>query len=330
MHIAHVHGSFKPQEQLEFLEAVADVLKEHKQLAKNIAWDLVTVLLPFVEEATPESGSDGEKVLTVAQNLLTYAAEVGNPREVFLKVVEAISGLSFSILEGEDEEEEDELEHSDNDEFGSNIRSVIGRIVEARVQRNGLLKFHHLLLLLSTVHMRLETNFPSRFLSTSLSSILSAFTAAIQYLPASSTTTLVRSLLSFVEFLPATRQLKKVTRPPLPPRVSSGAVPKLPTNDKSDGGETLSSEELLQRRLLQSFLTHVLEVYALRCKPDIRENPDGAIGVDLKFTMRYMAKAKPNRRVPGGILDFEEKSDDRFIMQNDTLGELTVELDFSA
>lgn len=318
VHISHARDHFHYEDQAAFLGALKEVLEEHVQrsffpneicvfanfiqeaLARNIAWDLISVLLPFVQEPFSEKSEKlNEIVRNLAQECLMTAAEVGNPREVFLKVVGAISNLSFSLMSNLDEDDEE-------DGF------ALGGRAEARTQRNGLLKFHQLLLLLSQIHLRLQAKFPSRFLSNSLSSLLSAFTHATQSLPTSSVGTLVQSILNFVDHLPATRRIKGVVRPPLPPRVSTASVPTAsePPTDPTAGearektGSNENSEELLEKRLLQSFLTHILEIYALRCRSEPSENPGApARGIYLRYAVRYFCLNAPKKRLTGGFLD---------------------------
>lgn len=255
------------------------------------------MLLPFVEGPFSEkSEAQNEIVRNLAQECLMTAAEVGNPREVFLKVVEGISNLSFSLLGNAEDGDEDE-------------GLVLGGRAEARTQRNGLLKFHQLLLLLSQVHLRLQAKFPSRFLSNSLSSLLSAFTHATQSLPPSSVGTLVKSILNFIEFLPSTRRIKGEVRPPLPPRapsVQSTAHADEKLEERLQGlkvDEKENSEELLEKRLLQSFLTHILEIYSLRCRSEPRDSAGPARGVYSRYAVRHLVLNSPKKRLAGGSLD---------------------------
>lgn len=242
-----------------------------EDLARDISWDLVSVLLPFLESPSPTT-------LQIAETLIASAATKGNPREVFIKVLESLSSLSWAPRpasedgddEGEDEgENEDKAAHSGDegeDEIPEKEENHQG---DKLVHKHSLKKFHALLSALSIVHPRIAAKFPSRFLSTELTTLLGFFMKSVQWLEREEVDGVLRAVLEFVELAkpelpqPKKQSLAKGEKPPLPPRVptaeSLATLSSAPTEEDSP-------EALLQARLLQSFLSHILEIYLLRTR----------------------------------------------------------------
>ncbi|KAF8853275.1 DUF1760-domain-containing protein [Acephala macrosclerotiorum] len=181
------------------------------ELTQNIGWDLIHLLLP----------------LPGADKCLTTIARLGNPREVILKVTEALQKLDLDSIEeqeGKDGASPDDLE-----------------------------SFCTLVNLLSILHPRIKTKHPSRFLSTTLMAILTAFRPSN------------RATLALISFVHTIIPGKK--RPPLPGRKSSAQIPTAgpgPINESApdpEAQEEAPDESAIQVKLLQSFVTHVLEEY---------------------------------------------------------------------
>lgn len=244
-----------------------------EDLARDISWDLVSVLLPFLESPSPTT-------LQIAETLIASAATKGNPREVFIKVLESLSSLSWAPRpaseDGDDEdgdgdegENEDKAAHS-GDEGEDEIREKEeNHQGDKLVHKHSLKKFHALLSALSIVHPRIAAKFPSRFLSTELTTLLGFFMKSVQWLEREEVDGVLRAVLEFVELAkpelpqPKKQSLAKGEKPPLPPRVSTAeslvTLSSAPTEEDSP-------EALLQTRLLQSFLSHILEIYLLRTR----------------------------------------------------------------
>lgn len=242
-----------------------------EDLARDISWDLVSVLLPFLESPSPTT-------LQTAETLITSAATKGNPREVFIKVLESLSSLSWApqpTSEDEHDEDGDEDEHEDKaahsgDEGEDEIPEKEEKREEDKlVHKHSLKKFHALLSALSIVHPRIAAKFPSRFLSTELTTLLGVFMKSVQWLEREEVDGVLRAVLEFVELAkpelpqPKKQSLAKGEKPPLPPRVSTAE--NLATLSSTQT-EEVSPEALLQARLLQSFLSHILEIYLLRTR----------------------------------------------------------------
>ena len=163
-----------------------------------------------------------------SQRCLDTIARLGNPREVVLKVTESMQLLDL------DEEDEEEKEK----EAGSEPSSTD--------------KFCTLVNLLAILHPRIKTKNPSRFLSTSLMAILSS------YRPSNEATLAV---ISFVHTISGKK------RPSLPGRKSSLNIPVAtsstsgPLAPDPEAQDEDPAEAAIQQKLLQSFVTHVLEEY---------------------------------------------------------------------
>ena len=193
------------------LPKLNDILQD-VDLTQNIGWDLIHLLLPV-------SG---------AESCLTTIARLGNPKEVVLKVTEALQLLDLDVIQ--DGEDTEEAKKSD--------------ITEP----TGIEKFCLLLQLLAIVHPRIKTKYPSRFLSSSLMAILSTYRPSNQ------------ATLAVISFAHTVSGKK---RPSLPGRKSSL---NLPTSKKSDFSPSAPDPEAqdeepeeaaIQTKLLQSFVTHI-------------------------------------------------------------------------
>ncbi|KAL8870160.1 MAG: hypothetical protein Q9174_003728 [Haloplaca sp. 1 TL-2023] len=224
-------------------------------LTANIGWDLVHLLLPLL----PES-----------QTCLQDVARLGNPREVVLKITELLEGLAIGDEDGEDQEEQEEVtEQSDAQKVETtaeesttfetqNVFNVEGQVKAGKKPKlpkvPPILQFTALVEMLTLLHPRINTKHPSRFLSTSLQAVLPAYATLVRHAEATET------LLTFVKTFAGSK------RPKLPPRKSSTQVPTQPQSapasapDPEGSDETLAPEETaLQKKLLQSFLTFVVE-----------------------------------------------------------------------
>ena len=253
-------------------------------LTANIGWDLVHLLLPL---------------LPASHQCLQDVARLGNPREVVLKATELLEAL------GEEEEADDQEDTEDIEEAEELKEHEIGNdegIVENAKQSEEVaptstgsedqskppskaVKFVALLDMLSVVHPRIKTKFPSRFLSTSLQAVLPAYSQVARVTEAT------EAVLGFIKALSGTK------RPKLPPRKSSAMIPtqSIPVSapDPEGKDEALGvDEDGLQSRLLQSFLTYATEAYMGSTALD--EDVPG-----LAWSSRYQEKLSPEKIVPG-------------------------------
>ncbi|USP78419.1 hypothetical protein yc1106_05693 [Curvularia clavata] len=251
----------------ENLPVLHQVLQD-AELTSTIGWDLINLLLPL---------------LPLSEECLQDVAAKGNPRECILKVTEALRLLQFQEPhEDTDDENEDGAPKAKIPDVGVGESSTSPAFQPAIVPPLPVLKFEILLDILATLHRRIKTKYPSRFLSTSLQAVLLAYNRANTHIE-----DLTLSAVKFVKTLSGTK------RPHLPSRRSSGNLLRTNTNqsepDPEAQSDAPSSEETaLVNRLLQSFLTHVLEDYVLSLKSD-----DDVPG--LSWASRLMESYEPQR-----------------------------------
>ncbi|CBF78594.1 uncharacterized protein ANIA_07335 [Aspergillus nidulans FGSC A4] len=240
-------------------------LLQDEVLTTNIGWDLVKILLPML----PES-----------QECLKDVARLGNPREVILRVSDALMQLHPA---DEDEEESDkqlESHHGDVGQGSSGIKAPAGKIPLH------VLKFNTLVAMLSTLHSRIQTKSPSRFLATSLQAVLEAYTS----MPTNETT------IALLEFF---RDVSPTKRPPPPPRAPSDSTvlrvaeasapdPEAEVMSPSPAG---NEESALIRRFLQFGLIELLKSYLLSCS--------GPMDPGMSWAVRLQEKLHPESRMPG-------------------------------
>src|SRR5271156_3162749 len=252
-------------------------------LAQEIGWDLLKLVLPLSEEVPEEAG-----------RCLEVVARRGNPREVVVRVAEELETLGY------DDENSDTDQEFGDDESGDELRTFpgeaerihlgpmtlqgmptpsnqrsseerLGQKDEKHARRSDdhevfSTKFQILLSMLSILHPRIQTKYPSRFLATSLPATLGSYRRlAID----SATTKAFLSLLG---------KLSGKQRPILPPRASTADTAEIhpnpaanaetksaPLPDPEAESETPSSgtlsagEAAIMKRLLQAVLLEVLE-----------------------------------------------------------------------
>jgi hypothetical protein len=248
----------------ELLPTLNEILQD-AELTQNIGWDLVHLLLP----------------LPGSETCLTSIARLGNPREVVLKVTEALQLLEL------DTEEEEKPE-------GEKVEQSESTPVD---------RFCTLISLLSILHPRIKTKYPSRFLSASLMAILSTFRPSNQA---------TLAVISFVHTISGKK------RPPLPGRKSSLKIPTIPSDSQvgtsapdPEAQEEDPQEAAIQAKLLQSFVTYVLEEY-------VNSNP-------LEWAGRLQESFDPSKVVTGRKSLGESFREDPVLQTRDTIvGQLVV------
>ncbi|KAJ5537072.1 hypothetical protein N7513_010258 [Penicillium frequentans] len=221
-------------------------LLQDEKLTTNIGWDLVKLLLPMLPAST---------------DCLHDVARLGNPREVILRVSEALMQL-----QPEDEDEEDLADDKSEKRLPAHI-----------------LQFNCLLAMLSELHNRIKTKSPSRFVATSLQAALEAYTS----MPSDETT------LAFLEFL---RDISPKKRPAPPPRSDSQSTV-LRVNSMSsapdpeaEGAPAVANEAILVEKFLQFGLIEVLKVYLL--------SHSGPMDPGMSWTVRMQEHFHPALKLP--------------------------------
>jgi hypothetical protein len=279
----------------ENLPILHEVLQD-AELTATIGWDLIHLLLPL---------------LPLSEDCLQDIAAKGNPRECVLKVTEALRLLEFEDQHDHTDEEEDDTQTSERKkaaEVGMGESSTSPAFQPAVVPPLPVLKFEVLLTILATLHRRVKTKYPSRFLSTSLQAALVAYNRANTHIE-----DLTLSAVKFVKTLSGTK------RPHLPSRRSSGNLLRANTNQSEPDPEAQrdapsSEENELVNRLLQSFLTHILEEYVLSLTSD-----DDVPG--LAWASRLMERYEPER-VPNK--PNYQKYADRFAEEEDLTSRVAI------
>ncbi|KAF4626503.1 hypothetical protein G7Y89_g11655 [Cudoniella acicularis] len=256
----------------DILPKLNEILQD-AELTQNIGWDLIHLLLPL---------PDGEKCLGTV-------ARLGNPREVVLKVTEALELLKLDAAEEDDQEGEEEEAQENETPAGSGPTNVD--------------KFCILLNLLSTLHPRIKTKYPSRFLSTSLMAVLAAFRPSNQA---------TLAVISFVHTISGKK------RPPLPGRKSSINIPVVQNGSKADESapdpeaqDEDPREAAIQKKLLQSFVLHILEDY-------VNAN-------SLEWSARMQESFEPTKVVTGRRSLGEAYREDPLLQTRDVIvGQLVI------
>lgn len=248
----------------EILPELNDILQDPK-LTQEIGWDLVDMLVP----------------VQGCEQCLETVARLGNPRETIIKVLEVMEGL-----QAEEDGLEDQLDllTTEDDEDDDGAEASNGAKDLAKTPQEVTRRFIILLGMLAILHQRIKTKFPSRFLATSL------LTVYRTYQPNQEMTA---SIINLVHSLSGLSGQK--ARPSLPTRKSSievanpdrhGDASKNAPDPEADNELALDpDEEEIQRRLLLSFTSCVLESY-------VNAN-------DMQWSRRLLEFYSPEKIVPG-------------------------------
>ncbi|KAK9375890.1 YAP-binding/ALF4/Glomulin [Lipomyces chichibuensis] len=221
---------YKESERVALLQALESILRRSEILLSYVAWDLPVLLLPYLASADPFDSVAASKVLTPRKAVLkifNLIAEKGNAKEVFLKSIEALSTLNVDFP----------------------LDATPEQILDC--EKLFVLKFYALFEVIISVTRRITTQYPSRFLTTSSTALLSFFSGHVDELSEQSLPVLLRRLYLFA-------------RDYVPPPSKTAVEPE---------------EEALQRRMLQSYVTHMVEIM-LRNK-------------SVAWSRRYFAEIKP-------------------------------------
>ncbi|KAH7182758.1 YAP-binding/ALF4/Glomulin [Fusarium flagelliforme] len=218
----------------------------------NLSPEVLPTLQEILQDAklTSEIGWDLVEMLIAvpgSEGCLETIARLGNPREVILKVIEVLDT------------------NAESSEAGDASASA---------------KFITLVGMLSILHQRLQVKAPSRYLHTTLQTVYRA------YNPQGAETT--AAVIDLV------RSLSGRKRPPLPTRQSStkletafqgSDMTKSAPDPEAHAGQAGEGESELVSRLLQSFVTSILEAY-------VNSN-------SLEWAARHLEYLNPERILPG-------------------------------
>lgn len=254
----------------EVLPTLNEVLERDVELTQEIGWDLVFMLLDI----------EG------CETSLEIVARLGNPREVIIKVIEAL----------------DILNDASTDE--SAAFALGEEATTSKLASHGQRKFIILLGMLAILHGRIKTKYPSRFLGSSLVKVFEA------YRPTPEMTAAVINLV---------RSLSGRKRPPLPSRKSSINI----NNPEEDGDASKNApdpeaepeedptEERMKQKLLQTFVACVLQRY-------VNQNA-------MQWSPRLLEHYYPTRKIPGRKTITQSYSEDTELLQRDeVVGQLVA------
>lgn len=219
------------------------------------------------------------------EDCLETVARLGNPREVIIKVMETLGVLARLLQEARDET----VEH-ESDPAAPKPSDIPDRLIV-------------LIGMLAILQRRIKTRHPSRFLGPSLVSVLEA------YQPTPEMTTAVINLV---------RSLSGRIRPPLPTRTSSIDV----ANPDENGDFSKNApdpeaenedpeEQMLNRILLQSFATCVLQRYVNKH--------------EMQWSPRLLEVYQPEKIIPGKVTTTQSFREDEVLQKRDAVvGQLVV------
>ncbi|OLN81562.1 hypothetical protein CCHL11_05563 [Colletotrichum chlorophyti] len=193
----------------EILPELNDILQD-AQLTQDIGWDLVEMLVPV-------QGSE---------KCLETIAQLGNPREVILKVLEV---LEKTVDDATDEEDDPETTAT----------------------------FVHLVGMLSILHKRLNVARPSRFVHTTLQSVYRTYHPRNPEMTAA-VIALIRSLSGDKRPPLPTRQSSNKLDTPFK---DSDPTKHAPDPEAGKTAQLAPTEPATTKRLLQSFITCIIEAY---------------------------------------------------------------------
>ena len=332
------------------LPVLHDILQD-VTLTANIGWDLVHLLLPLLPHSlqclrdVARLGNPREVVLKVTELLEemrtgngeveedSNGEEEENAKENSEMIDEASRpsagamvdvGAGYSaVKEGANTDGEDALgrvgrepsstiEDENATSHPAFRESATSGVSETRRESSTRdLQFITMLEMLSVLHPRIKTKHPSRFLSTSLQAILPAYSQLARR-PGTTEAT--------IDFIKAVSGIK---RPRLPPRKSSTAIlsidmSKSAPDPEAQDGAIGPDEQQLQTRLLQSFLTHIIEDY-MNSILSVGDIPG------LAWTSRLQEKVHPEKSIPNRTTYSNTFAVEDSLHERDTVvGQITV------
>ncbi|PWY90289.1 DUF1760-domain-containing protein [Aspergillus sclerotioniger CBS 115572] len=247
-------------------------LLQDEVLTTNIGWDLVQLLLPMLPQSI---------------DCLHDIARLGNPREVILRVSDALMQLQ-PVDEDEDEDSEDDSAEpagpGSSGQSGEASQNATGSGDSPSALPRHVVQFNTLVAMLSVLHSRIQTKSPSRFLATSLQAVLEAYTL----MPTSETT------IALLEFFRTVSPSKRPAPPPRVPsessvlRLAEAAAPD-PEAEVQSPSPASDQEPVLVQKFLQFGLIEVLKSYLLSFS--------GPSDPGMSWAIRLQEKLQPGMRL---------------------------------
>ncbi|KAI9044643.1 uncharacterized protein KD926_011613 [Aspergillus affinis] len=261
-------------------------LLQDETLTTNIGWDLVQLLLPML----PQS-----------QECLQDIARLGNPREVILRVSEA-------LLQLQPEEESESEQDGDTPGSTAGIESKMNKVTVDGTDRlpKHILQFNSLVSMLAVLQSRIQTKSPSRFLATSLQAALEAYTL----MPTNETT------IALLEMFRDVSPSKRPAPPPRAPsdssalRVSEPSAPDPEAEVQSPSPNT-HNEKMLVKKFLQFGLVELLKSYLLSFSSP--SDPG------MSWTVRLQEKLRPETCLPGRPSQIDVYANNKQLKERDMI-----------
>ncbi|RVD82626.1 uncharacterized protein DFL_007046 [Arthrobotrys flagrans] len=230
LHTSTAYNRYSFADQNKLLQGLEVLFEKNSELASDIAWDAIPILLKFAARPVGRDSPDAEDQKAVAVRadlLLDQCANNGNSKEVFLVVTGKIKNLDFRKVPEEEDSDSEDNEGEDDEDFAPKQKVSPTALSTAKI----------LLRLLVQVQKRLKMKTPSRFLATSLMSLLSMITKASKSLPLTPLCDILDQIIEFVA--------------PLAPAKSDTDV-----------------DVPIQVKLIQAFITHGVESFLTLPKDD--------------------------------------------------------------
>ncbi|CCH42651.1 YAP1-binding protein 1 [Wickerhamomyces ciferrii] len=210
---------YNDDDKILILKKLYDIFSNDIILLQEIGWDLPELFLNFYNSNEFDyQGSllDDTELIKIIMKNFELLAKFGNPKEIFLKTTELISSFALN-------------DDPTADEKTSRILDV---------------KLHTLVELMSTSLKRINTIYPSRFLSMAITSLLNM---AITYFD------------KFLNYRFVIRRLYSFARDYIPPLKPTNFM-ELHKINEQEAFKIESDENYLQRQLLKSYLTQISEL----------------------------------------------------------------------
>ncbi|KAG7662545.1 uncharacterized protein J8A68_003941 [[Candida] subhashii] len=213
------HQKYTNDEKEELLKHILKILNENKQLTYEIGWDLPSLLIPYIDSQYEfDNGVRNSPCVYTILKIFESLAFNGNPKELFLKCCELLTTIKTS-----------DSKQTDNKEFRERFFDI---------------KLYCIFELIDSCLKRIETLYPSRFLSMTVSSYINL--AHINLVQEKWSPRNQRFIL---------KRAYSFTRNYISPKMPTEIDPQV---TKEELKKIQEDEEYLQRKLLTGFLTQLV------------------------------------------------------------------------
>ena len=301
-------------------------------LAQEIGWNVLEMILPMLREEPQEAG-----------NCLDCIARRGNPREVIVKVAEVLEKLGEDIETSDDGEESvDELPTfpSEADRIHLGTISLDDKPVQTEPRLTGpdpldqeaieaqpdshsetlaSVQFRSLMSMLSILHLRIKTQYPSRFLATSLPAALGAYRRiGVTAFSTLAFLSLLSDLSGRKPKLPArlpsvSADANSLQTPESSLQRTTSLAVSMPDSEPEIGGSSIQqasqNEKDIVLKLLQAVLLEAMDDFIASLQS---RNPSY-----MSWTPRLREIVEPSRLVPGKQTESQKWRDSSQLRERD-------------